>query len=170
MESQQISTPTENQTSSQIQPVEKPLSDAQLEYIDFCSIQGLVTLEDGSTRIMTATEFAKRHGVDRTTLYYWQKSIPNFWMKVQDRRKELGSNTRIMKVYNGLYLKAAMGDSKAAALWLANHDPDFRMPTQKLEHGIDGGLADMLNVARERKQKQSQILEGEVIDGKTDNP
>lgn len=141
-------------------------------YIDYCAIQGLVTTEDGEVKRMTATEFAHAIDVNRTTLYEWQKIIPNFWDKVQERRKQIGGQARIMKVYNGLYLKAAAGNPQAASLWLANHDPNFRMPAQKVEHEVGAGLADLMKRVRDAQPEQPQqpeVIEGEVVDGDQPN-
>lgn len=127
-------------------------------YIDFCAVQGMMTKEDGEIKQMSAGEFAGMIGVRRETLYDWQKRIPNFWDRVQERRKQIGGQNRIMKVYNGLYLRAAAGNPQAAAIWLANHDPDFRMPTQPVKHELGNSWAALL----EQKRK---AIDGEVADG-----
>lgn len=150
----------------QLTPAELIRLQQQEEYIAFCAVGGLITEEGGELKPMKVIDFAQLLGVERTALYRWQKSIPDFWDKVHARRKELGGQARIMKVYNGLYLKAAAGDARAAAIWLANHDENFRMPAQKVEHEVGGGLADLMNQVRERqRQNAPKQVESEVIDG-----
>lgn len=137
------------------------ISPQQESYITFCSIQGMVVEEDGTIRKMTAQQFADRIGVHRDTLYDWQKRIPNFWDLVAKERKRLGGQNRVAKVYNGLFLKAAKGDAKAAAIYLANHDPNFRMPAQKVEHEAGNSWAALL---QQKRKNASDVIEGEVVD------
>lgn len=155
--------PEETQTNANGDSEQELLKPQQLLYIDFVAVGGLITEEDGNVIVMRATQFAQKIQVSRQTLYDWQKNIPNFWDRVATRRKELGGNSRIQQVWNGVYLKARTGNPQAAALWLANFDPNFRMPAQKVEHGLDGGIADLLNKARERRRS----IEGEVVESKT---
>jgi hypothetical protein len=159
-------TNTNPPTVMDAEPVKQmALNEAQRLYIDFTAVQGLLVDEDGNIERMTATEFARKIGYSRTTLFNWQKQIPQFWDLVKTRRAELGGNNRITKVYNGLFLKGSAGDAPAAALWLANHDPDFRMPNQKMEQTGGRGLADLLQIARKAENERK------VIDGTTnDNP
>ena len=78
-------------------PVEVLISPQQDEYIAFVACNGMLPTEDSSelVRKMTAAEFAAEKGVDRTTLYNWRKQIPDFWDRVNEKRKELGGKDRL---------------------------------------------------------------------------
>jgi hypothetical protein len=52
--------------------------------------------------------------------------------------------------------------------WLVNHDPNYKEKKQKVEHELGDGLADALNIARERRMKSQTIIEGETVDGTAD--
>ena len=125
------------------------LKENKLKWVDFCAVGGLITEDDGSLKPMTITAFADAIGVTRQTLYDWKKSIPNFWNHVKKRRMELGSGTRLQKVYNGLFLKASAGTPEAVKLYLQIFD-GWQPPSQK--HDIDvRGLGDLVNTARNKK-------------------
>lgn len=155
-------------TAVQTKPVEEPLiSIQQDEYIAFVACNGLLPAEDHADLVkkMTALEFAQALGVARETLYAWRKSIPNFWDRVNEKRREIGSKDRLSKVWNGVFLKAASGNPQAAALYLTNFDPNFKMPGAKQEKQGDTGLADLLEMGRKRQlELESGAVEGEVID------
>lgn len=115
---------------------DKLLTYQQDMWIDYNALGGLVIDDTGNISKMTVDDFAARLGVSKQTLYNWRKSIKGFWDRVASQRKTLGSQARTVKVYNGLFLKAAAGNPQAAALFLANHDPNFRMPTEKVQHEL----------------------------------
>lgn len=142
------------------------ISPAQDDYVAYVALGGLIPDPEGkATAInMTADQFASRIGVERTTLYYWRKSIPNFWDRVNAKRREIGSKDRLSLVWNGIFLKAAAGGAEQAKLYLANFDPDFRMPMQKHEHDVGDSLAEMMNLARQREAQRGNVIEGETID------
>lgn len=127
----------------------------QQQWIDFCAVGGLLTDDDGTLKPTTIVKFAEMIGVERKTLYNWKKSIPNFDERVAQRRKVLGSGTRLQKVYNGLYLKAAAGNPEAVKLWLQIFD-GWKPPKQAVEMEHNFGLADLvakkkIEIERERK-------------------
>jgi hypothetical protein len=164
METVQNQTKTQTQIDSSLTAVAeseeaKLLKLRQQQYIDYCAVGGMITDEGGEVKIIKATAFAAMLGVARQTLYDWQKRIPDFWERVAIRRKELGGNNRIQKVWNGVYLKAAAGDAKCAALWLANFDPDFKMPTQRAELDTGQGLADLLQIMRQRQNRERKVID-----------
>lgn len=144
----------------------EPLLKYQQElWIDFNALGGLVINDEGGIDKMTVNEFADKLRISKTTLYEWRKSIPFFWDKVGERRKVLGSQARTTKVYNGLFLKGAAGNPQAAALFLANHDPNFRMPSQQVEHSAGDGFSDLVAAMKNAKDKQkAKPIEAEVID------
>lgn len=137
---------------------ERLLKFQQELYIDYLAVGGFITKENGEITRMTVAEFAEKIEVSVQTLYNWRESIPNFWDRVNTRRRKLGSEMRVQRVWAGLYLKAAAGNPKAAAIFLANHDKEFRMPTEKVEHELGNTWASLV-------RKKSQTLEGEVVDG-----
>lgn len=136
-------------------------------WIDFRALNGLIfdpsvpdENGDASLRKMPVGEFAKKIGVDRTTLYAWQSSIPNFWEKVNSRRTELAPQSRLAKLHETWYLKAlTVKNWPVTEAWLINFDPNYKQPRQKVEHDIGSGLADLINAKR-----KSQIAERTIID------
>lgn len=140
-----------------------PLWSQKLMFIDYKAVGGWITDPDKNIpEKMTMDTFARQIGVDRTSLYNWQKSIPDFWDKVAERRKELGSHERLVKVHDSWYLKALSGSFPHMQLWLANFDSDFRMPTEKMQVEAVNSWAALM--AKKRKQ---EAIEGEVVDAET---
>lgn len=166
MDIAQISTNTANGSTVVDKKSDFLLSALQDEYISYVAVGGLVPEEDGPGKRMTAGEFALRAGVERTTLYFWRKSIPGFWDLVNERRKEIGGKDRLSKVWNGIYLKACAGHAEPAKLFLANFDPNFRMPTEKMEHDIGTGMADLIANIRRNEQPERKIIDAEISDPK----
>lgn len=151
-----------------------PLPAQQQAWIDYRALNGLIfdaeqEASDGDFKMrkMPVGEFADKLGVSRRTLYDWQNSIPEFWVKVNARRAELAPQSRLAKLQEVWYLKAlAMNDWRITDAWLRNFDPNYREPKQKVEHDIGSGMADLINAKR-----QQQIQQRNVIDvTPTDNP
>ena len=137
------------------------LSLQQQAWIDYKAVGGWLTDADSNVpKKMTVIELAEKLGVTRDLLYKWTKNIPSFWERVATRRKELGSQERLIKVHDTWYLKALGGSYPHLQLWLANFDPDFRMPTEKVQHDIGDGFMEALGVAQKRKQ----LIDGVVVD------
>lgn len=169
METRQNYTNAETPTNQpEISVPFEQLTLVQRTYIDYKAVSGLITDDDG-VRKMTVEQLAQMLGVTRGAIYKAKELVPNFWEYVRARRKALGTAEKLAKIHEVWYLKAAKGDFQHLQLWLANFDPEFRMPTQKLEHEVGGGLADLLNKARERDQQQ-KVIEGQVSDVKPTNP
>lgn len=158
---------TQNSTNGQVittvpdtRPVQQPddgalLTAQQDYYVSYLALGGLMPAEGGAGKKVSAGEFATSIGVARETLYYWRKHIPNLWERVAARRAELGGKDRLSQVWNGIFLKAAAGNPQAAALYLANFDPNFRMPTEKIEHNAGGGFMDLLQRMRQDSAKSN---------------
>jgi hypothetical protein len=144
------------------------LTPLQQEFVDFKAINGLATDADGNVKIITIDEFCKSRGCSREA-YYKTTRLPNFWDIVNARRMVVSSESRLAKVHNTLYLKALKGEFQSMQLYLALFDrKNFRMPQQRVEVEMGGGLADLLNRARHRRREQdqdepSEPIEGEVI-------
>lgn len=159
MDALQNSTNTEKKTN-----VKRPfvLEPKHQMWIDYKAIGGWLTDPDSNVpKKMTITDFSKHIGVSRDLLYDWTQKIPDFWDKVATRRKEIGSQERLIKIHDTWYLKALSGSYNHMQLWLANFDPDFRMPTEKVEHDYGNGVLDLIAKAR-------KTIDAEVIDAKTD--
>lgn len=177
----------ETQTSSEIADISEavenkiaedtPLTLQQQTWIDYNAVGGLISEVDGNFRMspsnpkkkFSVQDLADELAVTRDTLYYWSRSIPKFKERVAARRKEINSETRVTQVWNGLYLKGRGGNARAAAIYLANHDPNFVMPTQKVEHDATGGIADLLELARKRSLQSRNVQEGEVVESNPTN-
>lgn len=136
-----------------------------LNLIDYRALGGLITDDDGNTRKMTVEELATALGVNRKTLYRWQET-PGFWNAVNKQRKKLGSQARLSKMHNVLYLSALKPGREGhrdRLVWLANFDPNFRMPAQKVEHEAGDSLAALLS-HRRRTIGEGEVIEGEVVE------
>lgn len=146
---------------------EEEISWKHEQYIAYTAFGGLIPDPNGEATAvkMTAGQFADQVGVARQTLYEWRDSIPNFWERVDVKRREMGGKDRLSKVWNGIFLKAASGNAEAAKLYLANFDPNFKMPSQKVEVEAGDMLVDALSLARNRRQ----VIEGETVDAANDN-
>jgi len=143
--------------------VDKELSDRQLMFIDFTAVSGLMTDDDGELKPMKVGEFAEKIGVERTTLHYWKKSIPDFWGKVRERRMTIGSQARTNKVISGLYLRAARGDAEQVKIWLGIFD-GWQPPMQRQTVELGDSWAALL------ANKRKSAIEGEVVDATANNP
>jgi hypothetical protein len=146
------------------------LTAQQDNYISYLAVGGMVPAEDGPGKKIKAEDFAHSIGVSRETLYYWRKHIPDIWELVAKRRKELFGKDRLAQVWNGIYLKAAAGNPQAAALYLTNFDPEFKMPNEKQQNDDSQGFMDLLQRAREfkaRDQPPKQIMDAQVITNDT---
>jgi hypothetical protein len=136
----------------------KTLEPRHMMWIDYCALGGMMTDDQGNITNMTITVFADKLSVSRTTLNNWKKAIPGFWDLVRKRRIELSKNSRASKVYNGLFLKASLGDPAAVRLWAELFD-NYQPPAQKHDVKVSG-LLDLVNMAR-----KNGVIEGEVVNG-----
>jgi hypothetical protein len=82
-------------------------------YIDFVA-SGQIDFEG---KKVSYEEFALSISVDRSTLYNWQKIIPNFWDEVANRSDKF-INRYVPKVINAMIAKSLKGDVSAAKLIL----------------------------------------------------
>ena len=146
--------------------VDESISPSQKLYIDFKAIGGWITDPDSPIPTKMSLEaFAKQIGVSRQSLYDWQKLIPDFWGRVAQRRREIGSQERLIKVHDSWYLKALSGSFPHMQLWLANFDPNFRMPTEKMQVEAVNSWAALAA----KKREESRMIEAEVIPNATTN-
>lgn len=172
MEDQQKSTsaPATTDTNADIAEHEKKrklLAAQQEAYIAYCAVGGIITEEDGIlAKKMTTKEFAEKLGVDRTTLYLWQKSVPDFWERVNEQRSQIFTGSRLTAVWNGLFLQAAKGNVEAAKVILGQY-ANWQPPAQKHELDVGTGLADLLQGVRKRKQIEAAQSKRVVIDADT---
>lgn len=150
------------------------LTPQQQAWIDYNAVSGVITdLMSEKTdskgnpvymRKMPITEFAETIGVGRETLRLWRTSIPDFWGKVNKRRTEIAPQSRLQKIHESWYLKAAsLSNWPVTEAWLINHDPSYKQPRMKVEHDVSESLADALGLARMRAKKVDNIQEGEIL-------
>lgn len=160
MDAIQNSTNTEKPkgVSTQISAYDK-LTNVQRAYVDYKALGGLITDDDG-VRKLPVEKLAEMLGVTRDAIYKAKANIPDFWALVNDRRKELGGQERLAKMNEVWYIRA-MGTGPGAfqyfQLWQANFNPDFRMPTQPVEHHAADSWTELMSNKR-------NVIEGEVVD------
>jgi hypothetical protein len=128
---------------------------AQDYYITYVAANGLSVTEDGGMVKISADSFAAKIGVNRVTLWRWQKSIPNFQARVRKRRAEIFTLNRENAIWHGLFLRAAKGDKPQAEMILS-HFSDYVPPTQRHEVRVNG-LADIAKLAR--KKNESHVVD-----------
>jgi len=88
----------------------------QQAWIDFCATGGTIITPEGEFKKMSAETLAQELKVVRTTLYNWQKTIPNFWEVVSERRNQIYAGSRMSMIYKAMLQKAVKGDVAAASL------------------------------------------------------
>lgn len=138
------------------------LSYIQRAYVDYKAVNGLITDDDGIHK-MTVDELATQLKCDRRTVYKNRDMVPNFWDLVSERRKQLAGKEQLAKMHEVWRLKA-MGNGPSNfqyfQLWQANFNPEFRMPTEKIQiEAINSWGA-----LTEKKRKEASIIEGEIVD------
>jgi hypothetical protein len=140
------------------------LTPQQQVWIDYKAVSGFV-YEDDKFRKMTVGELATKLNVSRETLYAWRNQIPNFWERVSERRKELGSTEWLVKMHEQWKLHALKFDNwQVSEAWLINFDPSYTAPKLKVQHELGDGVADALNIARERRMKSQTVVEAVAVD------
>jgi hypothetical protein len=138
-------------------------------YVDFCAVGGLIIDEAGEaelSRPMKVTELAEKLGVNRATIWRWQK-LPGFWDLVDKRSKIIFTEKRKYLVWRGLLAKAIKGDVPAATMVLS-HYTDYKPPAQKVEATLEvKGLGDLVQAALMAKRKviDADFTEKPVITG-----
>lgn len=128
---------------------QKPLTEAQESYISYKAVGGLGFKVGEPTSTISMQEFAEMVGFNRSTLWRWESSIPNFWERVKNRRQELIGRDMIANVWKRVYLDAMAGKEPQQRLILGQF-ADWKPPAQA--HDIKmTGWADIINKARLRK-------------------
>lgn len=149
-------------------PVDFLITPQMQAWIDYNALNGIITdnMESITMRKMSISEFAQLINVNRDTLRNWRTYIPNFWDRVNERRKEITPRARLQVMHERWYLEAMkMKNWALSEAWLRNHDSDYKESKQKVEHELGDGFADAMNIARERRLKSQTVVEGEVVDG-----
>jgi hypothetical protein len=155
------------------QPKSTELSAQQQMWIDFNALGGLITdimQEDDNgkpmvLKRMTISKFAELIGVSRETLRLWRDNIPDFWVKVNTRRIELSSASRLQQMHDVWYRSALlMGKDgfRDRQLWLRNFMPDFKVLNEKEERkeNIDSWAA---LISSKAEQIAANAIEGEIV-------
>ena len=174
-----IQNSTNANLSTSAKPVKYDITPQQQAWIEYKGMNGLVFDWNGEEygqnsrgekvgqgipmKKMTTQEFANLLGVHRDTLYKWTNTIPDFWDRVAEARTRLSSRDRLAKVHETLYLKAVAGDKTLLPIWLANFDPNFRMPAQKIDHDVSDNLADLMKQLRSDRDQERHVVEAEVV-------
>lgn len=149
-------------------PVDFVITPQMQAWIDYNALNGTITdnMESMVIRKMSIIEFAQIINVNRDTLRNWRTYIPNFWERVNERRKELTPRSRLQIMNDRWYIEAMkMKNWALVEAWFRNNDTDYKEAKQKTELNIGDGLADALNIARERRLKSQTVVEGEVVNG-----
>lgn len=159
-------------TANEIEEIDKAvkasqpvvLSLQQQAWIDYNAMSGIVTdlTEDKPIRKITISEFAKMLDVNRDTLRRWRNEIPDFWERVNKRRQELAPTSRLQKMHETWYLKAAKFENwPITEAWLRNFDPEYKEPRAKVEHEMGDSWAALI-------RSKKQIIEGETSEATDD--
>lgn len=134
--------------------------------VDYRALSGLVTDENtGNMRKMSMDELAGLLGVSRQTLYDRQKSIPDFWGLVNQRRQELSPQSRLAAIEETWFLKARKGEWQHLNAWLMNYKPGYKTPGVKIEHELGESLIDLF---KKVEQQQPNYIEAEVTPSATE--
>lgn len=143
--------------------------------IDYTAMGGVDIGRDGSFRSLTVVEFANRIGyASRQSIYDRLEvlsKLDNYHDIVRGRQKYLQKTVGVLAVHKGLFLRGAKGDYQQAVAYLVNHDPDFVLPAQKIEHEAGNSWSKLLDKARQRSEEANQptqvinIIEGQVANG-----
>jgi hypothetical protein len=141
------------------------LTPQQDDYVAYCAVGGILPQEDGFGKKMTLEEYAAKLQVDRTTLWRWRTTIPDFWDRVSKKRADISGKARLTAVWNGVAMKAATGNAECAKLFLANFDPNFRMPMEKIQHEVGNSWAALLE--SHLKPNQNITIEAEIVNDQT---
>jgi hypothetical protein len=162
---------TETPVAPQFIATEYGLSVAQDQWISYCAVGGLITDETGTMRKMKLDEFCTTFKTPERTLYSWKQTIPDFAMKVRERRVKLFPSSRETNLWNRAYLIAmtTTGPQAIEAIkLLAGQFAGWQPPSQKVEHELGSSFMDLLQANR-MKQKTPQLAESTVIDATVDN-
>lgn len=143
--------------------------------IDYTAMGGVDIGQDGSFRSLTVVEFANRIGyASRQSIYDRLDALgklPNYHDIVRGRQKYLQKTVGVLAVHKGLFLRGAKGDYQQAVAYLVNHDPDFILPAQKVEHEAGNSWSKLLDKARQRAEEDNpppqiiNVIEGQVSNG-----
>lgn len=146
------------------------LNRLQMELLAHQACGGLFVDEDNKTGKMTVEELAGRLGVTRDALYKAKSLIPDDdWQRLRrDMRQKIWSESRITKVWNGVFARGAKGDYQQALLFLTNWSKEkIVIPAQKVEAEVGDNLADLLLLAQKRAREHN-IDEAKIIDATND--
>ena len=150
---------TSNQTTAQLPPDIELLKAQQEQYISYVAMGGVITSDDGLVTTMSQTKFADSIGVHRNTLLNWKRSIPNFGLRVREKREQLFSISRETAAWNRLYIIGMTGTGQPAVdalKTLLGHFGELKLPVQRQDVKIQNSLAEMLSNAQ-------KVIEGEVV-------
>lgn len=112
-------------------------------------------VELGVVKRPSAKKLATELGISRQTIYDWPKVIPDF--KEHIRKAQFGMiQINITAVWNGIFLKAAEGDVKAAEMYLS-YFSDYRPPKSMHEAPLIG-LGDAIAETRRKMAKQGYSI------------
>ena len=111
---------------------------------------------------MPIYEFCQMHNVDQSTTWRW-KHMPDFALKVRERRIEIMPLARESMWFNQLHLLGMQTQDKRAAVdalkTLTGHFSDLQTPTQRQQIELKNNVGDLLKAAT-----TDGIIEGEVVD------
>lgn len=145
-----------NETTSEV------LKWQQEEWITYRATDGLVADDNGDLVKLTRAKIAERIGVDRRTLLRWEDDIPDFWERVERRQADIFTKDRLVKIINGLFLRAAKGEAKQAEM-LWSHFGKYVPPTQQVKVDTTDNISDLFNLLRERKENRPNVVDAEVV-------
>lgn len=131
---------------------------AQQRYIEWEAAGNIAywRYDDRIAKRPSLSELSRELGYSRQTMYNWKRNILDFKERVDEARKGLWTD-RESVIWNGLFLKAATGDVRAAEMVLSNftdYNPiKYRRSTRLRKNGDNNQRSDLQHLLKKATNK-----------------